>query len=137
MKIALTLTVLSAGLLIAADNFAADAGKKIRDLRQDYIAALEQAETLLTAEYKNDRRSYEELFQGRLLLLTAKLDAAETGPERVKFYEKIVELTKEKEGFMVDALKFDKVDALKVLNAKADRMKAEIALEKAKGNDVK
>jgi len=137
MKIALTLTILSAGLLMAADNSPGDAGKKIRDLRQEYVAALQQAEDLLTTEYKNDTRSYEELFQGRLRLLNAKLDAAETRPERVKFHEKIVEMMKEKEASLVDALKFKKVDALKVLNAKADRIKAEIAWEEAKGNDVK
>jgi hypothetical protein len=137
MKIALALTVLSAGLLLAADNPQVDASKKIRELHKEHIAALQQVADMLTAEYKNDRRSYEELFQGRLSVLKAKLDAAETGPERVKLYESIVELTKEKETFLVQALKLEKVDALKVLNAKADRIKAEIALEEARGNGVK
>jgi hypothetical protein len=136
MKIALTLTVLSAGLLLAADGSRVDASEKVRDLYKEYIGALEQAADLLTAEYKNDRRSYEELFQGRLRVLNAKLDAAETAEERVKFRESMVDLMKEKETFLVQALKFEKVDKLKVLNAKADRIKAEIALEQAKGNGV-
>jgi hypothetical protein len=137
MKIALTLTLLSAGLLLAADDSQGDARRKIRELHKEYIATLQQAADLLTAEYKNDRRSYEELFQGRLLVLKAKLDAAETGAERVKFREGIVEMMKEKEARLVEALKFEKVDALKVLNAKADRIKAEIALEEAKGSGAK
>ena len=137
MKIALTLIVLSAGLLLAADNPQVDASKKIRELRKEHIAALQQAADLLTAEYKNDRRSYEELFQGRLRVLNAKLDASDIGQERVKLHESIVELMKDKEAFLIQALKLEKVDDLKVLNAKADRIQAEIALEEAKGNGVK
>lgn len=137
MKSAFTLAVLSAWLLLAAANSQADASEKIRELRKEYIAALQQAADLLAAEYKNDRRSYEELFQGRLLLLNAKLDASETGQERIKFHESIVELMKEREAFLAHALKMETVDNLKVLNAKADRIKAEIALEEAKGSDLK
>jgi hypothetical protein len=137
MKIAVTLTLLSAGLLIAADNSPADSSKKIRDLRKDYVAVLQQAADLLAAEYKNDTRSYDEVFQGRLLLLYAKLEAAETGPERIKFRESILEMMKEKEARFVEALKFDKVDSLQVFHAKADRIKAEIALEEAKASGGK
>jgi hypothetical protein len=137
MKIASMLTLVSAGLLLAADNPPGDTSKKIRELHKEYVAALQQAADLLAVEYKNERRSYDELFQGRLLLLKAKLEASETGAERVKFQENIVEMMKEREASLVDALKFEKVDALKVLNAKAERIKAEIALEVAKGNSVK
>jgi hypothetical protein len=137
MKIALTLTVLSAGLLLAADNPQVDASNRIRELHKEHIAALQQAADLLTAEYKNERRSYEELFQGRLRVLNAELDASEAGQDRIKLHESIVELMKDREAFLVQSLKLEKVDTLKVLNAKADRIKAEIALEEAKGNGVK
>ena len=137
MKIAITLTVISAGLLLAADNSQVDASKKIRELHKEHIAALQQAADLLTAEYNNDRRSYEELFQGRLLVLNAKLDASETGQERIKLHENIVEMMKEREALLVKSLKVEIVDTLKVLNAKADRIKAEIGLEEAKANGVK
>lgn len=137
MKSALTLTVLSAGLLLAAGNPEVDANQKVRELYKEHITALQQVVDLLNAEYKNERRSYEQVFQGRLLLLNAKLNAAETGQERVKFYESIVELMKEREAFLAKALKLETVDELQVLNAKADRIKAQIALEEAKGSGVK
>ncbi len=137
MKIALTLTVLAAGLLLAADNSHADTTKKIRELHKEHIAVLQQAADLLTTEYNNDRRSYEDLFQGRLLVLKAKLDASEAGQERIKLYENIVELMKEREAVLAKSLNMETVDVLKVLNAKADRIKAEIALEEAKASGVK
>ena len=73
--------------------------------------------------------------KGRVLLLKAKLDAAETVEERVKLHESIVELMKAREAFMIQALKMEVVDELKVLNAKADRIKAEIGLEQAKSSE--
>ncbi len=137
MKIAFAVAFLSAGVLLAAEDSQADAGKRIRELQKEYIGALQQAADLLAAEYKGDRRTYEELFEGRLLLLNAKLNAAETREDRVKIHESIVQLMKDKEAFLIEALKFERVDTLKVLNAKAERIKAEIGLEEAKGNGVK
>lgn len=140
MKIVLTLTILSAlsaGLLLAAGNIEVDASQKIRELRKEQIATLQQAADLLNAEYKNERRTYEEVFQGRLRLLNAKLAASETGQERIKIHESIVELMKEREASLAESLKMEIVDALEVLNAKADRIKAEIALEEAKGTGAK
>ena len=47
MKIVLTLTILSAGLLLAAGNPETDASKKIRELQKEQIATLQQAADLL------------------------------------------------------------------------------------------
>jgi hypothetical protein len=138
MKVSLTLTVIFAGLLLAtgllraAGDPAADASQKIRELHKQRIATLQQAADLLNTEYKDDRRSYDELCQGRLLLVYAKLAAAETGEDRVKLHESIVAMMKEKEDLLVQALKLDNVDALNVLNAKAERLKAELGLEEAR-----
>jgi hypothetical protein len=137
MKNVLMPFVVATVLAMAAGDTRAEGSKTIRDLRKEQIATLQQAADLLAAEYKNERRTYDEVFDGRLLLAQAKLDAAETGPERVKQRQSIVDLMKEREAFFVDALKFEKVDALKVLNVKADRLKAEIALEEAKGTEGK
>ena len=41
-------------------------------------------------------------------------------------------MMKEKEDLLVQALKVDNVDALNVLNAKAERIKAELGLEEAR-----
>ena len=53
--------------------------KQFCALHKERIATLQQAADLLNTEYKDDRRSYDELCQGRLLLVYAKLAAAETG----------------------------------------------------------
>ena len=136
MKRTFTLALALAFLLLAAGHSPAQANDKIGELRKQYIAAVQKAFDLLAAEYKNERRSYEELFEGNLRLLNAKLDAAETAQERVKVHESIVGLMKARETFLNQALKSETVDELRVLNAKADRIKAEIALEQAKDSGV-
>ncbi len=130
MKIVLTLTVLSAGLLLAAGNSEGDTSKKIRELHRERIAALQQAVDVLTAQQQNAISSQEDVLQARLLVLNAELDASEAGPERVKLREDVVKLLKEKEAGLSRSRGI--VDPVTILNAKADRIKAEIALEEAK-----
>jgi outer membrane protein TolC len=136
MKIVLTIIVLSAGLLLAASNSHVDSSKKIRALHKERITALQEVVEQLSAAHKNASSSYIDVLQARLQLVHAELDASEGAQERVKCLEKIVELMKEKEALLVQARNSGSTPMWLTLNAKADRIKAEIALEEARGNGV-
>ena len=138
MKIAFTLTVLAAGLLLAAGNSQVDASKKIRELHKERIATLKQVVDAATAEYEigASTTTSEHVSQARLLLLNAELDACETDQERVKVHTSIVELLKENETGLDASVNAGNGSTKELLKAKAERLKAEIALEEAKGKGV-
>lgn len=96
MKIALSLTILAAGLLLAAGD-SRDASKKISELHKEWIVTLKQIVDVATESHKGGSVSAEAVIESRQMLLNAQRDAAETNEERIKFQEGIVELLKEKE----------------------------------------
>ena len=136
MKTASALTILAAGLLLGAGD-SQDAGKQIRELHQARIAVLQQAVDLLISEQKNARRTYDEVLHGRLQLLEAQRDAAETDEARVKFQASIVELLKERVTVVENLRERAIRGTLDVLNAKAERIKAEIELVELKARGGK
>ena len=124
-------TALAAGLLLAADNPKEDAGKKLKELHKERIATLKQIADLYSAQIATGFVTHEEILQARLRVLKAELDATETDRERVSVHENIVELMKEFEEMTDKVVKHTHVDRTVFLKAKADRLKAEIDLERA------
>ena len=138
MKIAFTLTILAAGLLLAAGNLQVDASKKIRELHKERIATLKQLFEAATAEYETgaSTTTSEHVSQARLALLNAELDACESDQGRVNIHTSIVELLKENETRLDASVNTGNGSKKELLKSKAERLKAEIALEEAKGKGV-
>ncbi len=140
----LVLTVVSCGLLIAVGNSQdaavnaqkeqqIETAKRVKELRATRIATLKSMTELVTRRYQNAMTSADELYEAKLLLLNAEVDAAETDSDRMKLLQGIVEVMKEYEETAEAMVKSARANPTLVLKAKAKRLEAEIALEQCKG----
>jgi outer membrane protein TolC len=111
--------------------------KTVKELQKERIATLEEAADVIDDLYRNQRAPHEEVSEARLLLLEAKLDAAEKESERVTLLKKIVDVLKEDEQWADARFKASRTTTYPVLKIKARRLRAEIDLERAKAKEAK
>ena len=138
MKIALTLSILAAGVLLAVENSEPDAKTKVKPLQNELISTLKEVADIVDAQAKADGlTSTFETLQVQRPVLDAQLEAAETIQDRINAHKEIVELQKKIEVLAEGGKKTGEFGTVEYLKAKAERLKAEIALEKAKSNGVK
>jgi acetolactate synthase small subunit len=137
MKIALTLSILAVGVLLAADNSETEAKSKIKPLQNELIDTLKKVAETSEVLVRNGRMSVIDAMQDQRAYLDATLDISENNQERISILEAILEKQKTFES-IAEALKRDaRVTEVVLLKAKAERIKAEIALEKERSNGVK
>jgi hypothetical protein len=143
MKSASIVAVLAAMLLVSSTlaqekaapvtkDQADESVKKVKKLREERIATLEEVVDDLTILFKASRGDYEDLLEAQRVLIEAKLEYAETDEERVKLYEKLVAILKKRETYAEGLAQAGRVVRPIVLKAKARRLAAEIHLEQAK-----
>lgn len=105
---------------------------KVRELQKERLALLRQLADQLTAANKRGETSVASVLEAQREVLAAELELCETGKERFAVLEKRVELAKEIEKATEKAVEARAVSAADLLRAKANRLQAEIELEKAK-----
>jgi C-terminal processing protease CtpA/Prc len=130
------ITALAAGFLLAADAPKENAEKKLRELHKDRIATLQQITDLYKAQIANGFVTREDIMQAKLQLLKAELDAANTDEERITIQSMIVEMMIEFEEMTAQVVMHSHVDRTVYLKAKAERLKAEIELERLKARNI-
>ena len=132
---ALIATVVAATFLM--QNQPEDSARKIKELRKERIAALEQVADAMMEMHINGQGSLSEVVGARLLLVQAKVEAAETDAERIKLLEKAVEVTREFEAITKAQREQGDGNLADNLKMKARRLEAEITLEQARARAAK
>src|SRR5205823_8341123 len=94
----------------------APAPDKIKELRKEYLATVTRVYELTLQRFKSGQASPDQLLQAQTAILSAKLELAETKPERIKAHEEMVALAEQAREYtqkMVDVGQGTTVDALK------------------------
>ncbi|OWK42003.1 hypothetical protein [Fimbriiglobus ruber] len=111
--------------------------KKIKELQNARIDALTELVDHAAGAFKASRGSYEEVLEAQVLLLKAKLDAAEKDAERIEIYERTVSVLKASEETAKARLQSGRGTAAAVIKIKARRLEVEVLLEQAKAKRAK
>jgi outer membrane protein TolC len=106
--------------------------QKIKDLRQERIAALKEAADQVTRLFHQGNAPFDEVLEAQLLVLDAELDAAEKNSDRLAVYRSKVETFKQYEQTIDARVQLERAPTATVLRIKARRLAAEIELEQAK-----
>jgi hypothetical protein len=146
---ALVLTVAAATLLMAPatpqdkanppTERIEESAKKIKELRKERIDILEKLVETTAELFKVQRARvpYEDVLEAQLLLLPARLDAAEKESDRVKLYEQTIAVLKQLEKLAENNVVAGRGTQVPVYKTKARRLEAEIQLEQAKIKEAK
>jgi hypothetical protein len=105
---------------------------RIKELEKERIAVLKKLTEQLSSLYQKGRVDYGELLETTRLLAEAELEAAETDKERLEVYQKLIAALKEHEEWVTRDFRAGRVPGAGLLKAKAERLEAEIRLEKLK-----
>ena len=129
----LGLVAFGGGLLTRRAPAEQPADDKVRSLLKERLATLKEmaAESEKVFE-QTGRSSPEDVLQAKTLVLLAELDLCDSDRERVGIHEKIVALAKGMEEITDTRFKAGRAQHTDLLKARADRLNAEIALERAR-----
>ena len=105
---------------------------KVRALLKERLALLRDMAKTLDEQHKAGSVALEEVQKANLRVHKAELDLCETDKERVAVHEKIVGVLKEMEKRVAELHKQAAVSQTDVIEAKVNRLEAEIALERAR-----
>jgi hypothetical protein len=106
--------------------------KKVHELLNERLATVRELAKVTRAAYMHGTATFAELRQANVLLLKAELELCESDKERVAVHEKAVALAKDNEKIVAQLYKSGQAAQASVLAARADRLDAEIAWERAK-----
>lgn len=131
------------GLWISAANSQDDAlasrkskreesARKVKELQTERLTALKDLAEVMHALYRKVRVDADRVYDAQQLLLRAQVELAEDDSDRIKLYEKFVDVMKDYEEIAVTRKQAAQGTQLEVLKAKAIRLEAEIALEKVR-----
>jgi hypothetical protein len=110
----------------------ADANPEVRALQEERLATLKEIADEKEKVFRAGRGLPEDVLQARLLVLRAELELCDSDRERVAVHEKIVAMAKEIEETLAGYYKAQRLLHSDLLTAKANRLEAEVALERAK-----
>jgi hypothetical protein len=127
------------GILLAALGLFAlsvEAGEqpdaKLRTLMKERLTTLREVETHLERAYREGQVPVDQFLHASAATLEAELELAESKDDRLSILQKGVELAKKSESFAAAAAKAGVAPPHELLKAKANRLAAEIAVEKEK-----
>jgi tetratricopeptide (TPR) repeat protein/thiol-disulfide isomerase/thioredoxin len=109
-----------------------DANSRVRALQEERLATLKEIAAEREKAFRHGRAPSDDVLQARLLVLRAELELCDSDRERVAIHEKIVALAKETEETRASQYKARRLSHSDLLTAKANRLEAEVALERAK-----
>jgi hypothetical protein len=142
---ALIVMLMATALVVSAANSQDTAGankpdesaKKIKDLqkeRLDVLAAMAESAGILA---KQARVSLENACEAQQQLLQAQIEYADNDAQRARFYESYIEALKQYEELAKARKEGARGTEISILNARAGRLGAEIALERLKAKPAK
>jgi hypothetical protein len=102
------------------------------ELLKERLGVLQQVHEVASALFSHARCSFEEVLAARRQLLQAQLEAATTDKERIEILEKMVEEATKTEEVAKRLKESAQASELPVLQAKADRLTAEIQLDRGR-----
>jgi outer membrane protein TolC len=122
----------SATLLDAQPSAEAGTTETVRALLKDKLATLRELVPMLEERHRAGIVSIDKVSQAKIEVLKTELELTESAKEQVKLHEKIVAVAKEVEEALKARLASGLIEPMQVLRAKANRLDAEIALERAR-----
>lgn len=105
---------------------------KVTALLKERLTTLREVETLTQNLFRSGRVSFDAVVQATTAALEAELDLCQTQKERVAVLEKALDVAKDGEAHAKAAVETARAPVSDALKAKANRLKVEIALERAK-----
>lgn len=105
---------------------------KLKGLLRERLATLRDVAAETTKEYTSGRVSFDRVYQALRMSLDAELELCDTDKERVTVLEKVVAQAREFEKAATQRAKAGLATTSDALMAKAGRLEAEIALERAR-----
>jgi hypothetical protein len=105
---------------------------RVRELLVEYRDTLLSAEQYGESMYNAEAMSYEALGELRLARLGAEFDLAETREERIQILTALLAGAREQEQVFAQQIQAELPSQLEMLQARAMRIKAELALEREK-----
>jgi hypothetical protein len=115
---------------VKQDRGQATGDSKVRALQKERLAAFK--EIVAEIESLGARVPLDDLLHAKRQVLHAEFELCESDKERVEVLAKLVAVAKELEAVVAQRFKDMRVVRRDLLKAKADRLEAEIALERAK-----
>ena len=127
------LAVIVAVLLSASAHARADeASPRVQTLLKERLATIQEIAAYSETAYKSGAIALSEVLKARERVADAELDLCETNAERIKAQEKLLELAKNYEEYVTRIRGTGEIHPADVLEARAKRLKTEIALERLK-----
>jgi RNA polymerase sigma factor (sigma-70 family) len=105
---------------------------KIQALLKERLATLQDVARQLEMVFKEGRIGFEDVVRAKLEVNKAELDLCATDQERIKVLEDRVAFAKDIENVVEAIVQAGKIQSFESLKARAYRLEAEIALERAK-----
>jgi outer membrane protein TolC len=105
---------------------------KLQQLLKERLATLRKLVDQTTRDYQAGRVSFDRVHQAMAAMLRAELELCESNKERIEVLKKIVAQAKEHEQNAIQRYKAGQASSSDTLMATADRLEAEIALERVK-----
>ena len=105
---------------------------KLKELQQERLVTARELAKLEMARFKNAQGLIDEVLESTRTLAGAELDVCESDKERVAALEKILAIAKDTERIAAGFAKTGQGRESAALRAKAERLRVEIALERAK-----
>jgi hypothetical protein len=112
------------------------ASKRVQALLKERLATLKELAAVSKRSYVEGRTTVAEIARINRLLLKAELELCESNQERIAVHERAVALAKECERIAGLRVTAGTDGQASVLTARAERLSAEIALERAKGRQA-
>jgi outer membrane protein TolC len=106
--------------------------KKVRALQEERLVTLKEIAAEKEKAFRDGRAPSEDVLQAKLLVLGAELELCDSDGERVAVHESIVAVAKEIEETQASRYKAQRLSHSDLLTAKANRLEAEVAHERAK-----
>jgi RNA polymerase sigma factor (sigma-70 family) len=109
-------------------------GARVRSLLKERLATLKELVKVAEADYRNGNATFEQVAHAQRSLFEAELELSESAKERLAIHERMVTLAKKTEKIADALFRARQAKQSDVLRAKANRLEAEIALERAKAH---
>ncbi|MBY0232409.1 MAG: hypothetical protein K2W96_24285 [Gemmataceae bacterium] len=120
-------------VLLLAGTLAAEEGdERLKALLKERLATVKLLAARMEAAFKAGEVTAERMIEAGEAVLKAELDLCETAKACVAVLEKLVESAKRREGLVERMVKAAAAPGTALLKAKASRLEAEIALERAR-----
>ena len=126
-----------AGTALTPRRLTADepARGRLDDLLKERLAVLAEIAKQTAAEYRIGKVTIDRVHHAQMAVLSARLESAKSGKERLPILEEALALAKESEKTATQLYETGRAPASDPLVAKAARLEVEIALEREKAKD--